>query len=219
MGGGDPGDYYARRAPEYDDIYRKPERQEDLASLREFLPILLAGREVLELACGTGYWTEVIAASVRSVLAVDLASEVLERARRRALPAETVRFLEGDAYRPEELPGDFDAALAAFFWSHVPRRRLAGFLDSLHRRLEPGARVVFLDNLFVEGSSTPVSGENEDGDTFQERVLADGSRYRVLKNFPDEEELRAAVGETAASVEIRLLKHFWLLRYDLHPRR
>ena len=44
-----------------------------------------------------------------------------------------------------------------FWWSHVPRQRIGEFLASLHGRLEPGARVVLMDNRFVEGSSTPVS--------------------------------------------------------------
>jgi demethylmenaquinone methyltransferase/2-methoxy-6-polyprenyl-1,4-benzoquinol methylase len=208
-------DYYALRADEYDAIYRKPERQEDLAELRRLLPPLLAGREVLEIACGTGYWTEVIAGAARSVLAVDAAGEVLALARRRGLQAEKTRFLEGDAYHPERLPGRFDAALAGFWWSHVPRRRLSRFLGTLHRRLAPGARVVFLDNLYVEGSSTPLCWADEEGNTYQERPLADGSLHRVLKNFPGEAELRRAVEPVAASLELHLLTYFWLLSYDL----
>mgnify|MGYP000983153312 CR=1 FL=1 len=34
--------YYAARAPEYDRIYQKPERQADIADLRERLPALFA---------------------------------------------------------------------------------------------------------------------------------------------------------------------------------
>ena len=47
------GEYYQQRAPEYDEVYAKPERQADLAELRRLLPPLVAGRRVLEIAAGT----------------------------------------------------------------------------------------------------------------------------------------------------------------------
>ena len=45
--------YYRERAAEYDAVYDKPERQDDLARLRALLPPLVAGRSVL-VAWGTG---------------------------------------------------------------------------------------------------------------------------------------------------------------------
>ena len=74
-------EYYARRAAEYERIYVKPERQADLTSLRSRIAALFSGRAVLELACGTGYWTEVIAPHVRSITAIDFAEETLAIAR------------------------------------------------------------------------------------------------------------------------------------------
>ena len=53
--------YYAARAPEYDRIYQKPERQGDLLELVAYLPSLFVGRRVLDIACGTGFWTQHIA--------------------------------------------------------------------------------------------------------------------------------------------------------------
>jgi len=48
-------DYYAARATEYDKVYAKHERQADLRQIEQWLPSVLAGRSVLEVACGTGY--------------------------------------------------------------------------------------------------------------------------------------------------------------------
>ena len=73
--------YYARRAAEYEKIYHKPERQSDLARLRTDLPSLFDGERVLELACGTGYWTPLIAARAEAVVAVDYNEETLQLAR------------------------------------------------------------------------------------------------------------------------------------------
>ena len=90
-------DYYRRRAREYERIYEKPERQADLATLRELVGHELAGHGVLEIACGTGYWTQVCAAQADSVLAVDLAEETLEIARAKEYPFGKVRFGKADA--------------------------------------------------------------------------------------------------------------------------
>jgi hypothetical protein len=53
--------------------------------------------------------------------------------------------------------------------------------------------VVFLDNRFVPGSSTPIAESDAEGNTYQVRTLADGSTHRVLKNFPDRDALMAIV--------------------------
>ena len=49
--------YYARRAAEYESVYAKPERQADLRQMEAELAEPFAGRRVLEIACGTGWWT------------------------------------------------------------------------------------------------------------------------------------------------------------------
>lgn len=204
-------DYYRRRAGEYEAIYAKPERQRDLAYLREAIPAKLAGRRLLEIACGTGYWTELVAPVAAQVVATDLAEEPLAIARAKTY-VRTPVFTIADAYAlPEEL-GRFDAALAVFWWSHVPRQRIDEFLASLHRRLEPGARVLMMDNRYVEGSSTAVSEIDAHGNTYQLRRLGDGAEIRVLKNFPSEAELRSKLPSPLA---FQALDYYWLVEYRL----
>lgn len=207
--------YYARRAQEYERIYAKPERQVDLARLRLRLSDLLAGRRVLELACGTGYWTAVIAPAAASVHALDINEEVLAIARAKPLPPGRVVFVQGDAFLLDGAPAGCDAALAAFWWSHVERRRLPAFLATLHARLAPGARVVFLDNRYVEGSSTPISRRDADGNMYQIRHLDRGAPCEVLKNFPTAEELTAQIEPFASAARIETLAYYWILVYTL----
>ena len=78
--------YYATIAQQYERVYDKPERQEDLEVLRDKVADVLEGHTVLELACGTGYWTEVVAESAESVLATDINDEMLALAQSRGLP-------------------------------------------------------------------------------------------------------------------------------------
>jgi len=203
--------YYAARAPEYDRVYKKPERQQDLRAIERWLPSVLAGRSILEVACGTGYWTQFLAPVARGLVAIDASAETLALARAR-VAGEDVRFVLGDAYQlPVASP--LDGAFAGFWFSHVPRSRVAEFLRGLHGVLAHGARVVFLDNRFVQGSSTPLAEQDGEGNTYQLRRLEDGSSHRVLKNFPSELELRHAVAGVASEVSFHEWEYFWALEY------
>ena len=208
-------DYYSQRAVEYERIYEKPERQADQAMLRDLICREMAGHHVLEIACGTGYWTQVCATHVRSVLAVDLAEETLEIARAKDYPFGKVRFGKADAYHLEDVPGPFTAGLACFWWSHIPHERMAEFLEGWHRRLGPGARVMVMDNRYVEGSSTPSSRVDVHGNTYQQRKLSDGSTHEVLKNFPTALELLEAVQDYTFDAQITELPYYWCLSYTL----
>ena len=135
----------------------------------------LLRRRLLEIACGTGYWTQHLARKATGIVALDASSETLELAAAKELPPQRVAFHVADAYDlPDEL-GSFDGAFAGFWWSHVPVRSQSRFLTALDRRLLPGARVVLLDNLYVAGNSTPISHRDDDGNAYQRRRLADGS--------------------------------------------
>lgn len=207
--------YYARRAAEYEKIYEKPERQADLGRLRAELPALFKGERVLEIACGTGYWTQLIAAQAESVLAIDAVEDVLAVARSKSYPRSNVRFEQADAYALPAWPEKFSACFAGFWWSHVPLARLDGFLKGLQRCLEAGARVVFLDNRYVEGSSTPVSHSDAQGNTYQRRRLGDGSSHEVLKNFPTEQDMHTRLRRHGGEVRFSSYEYYWVATYRI----
>lgn len=209
--------YYAARAPEYDAIYDLPERQEELAVLRSQVAERLVGRRVLEVACGTGYWTQVIAPAAERVLATDKCPTMLERAAGREVPAGRVSFALADAFALEVVPGAFDSVLAAFFCSHILRAELPRFLAGLRRVLPTGGRIVLLDNIFSAGSSTPVARTDAAGNSYQTRRLRDGSTFEVLKNFLSEAELRIAAGPYAAGWTWLPGRYYWLASFDLPP--
>jgi SAM-dependent methyltransferase len=148
--------YYARRAQEYERIYLKPERQNDLQRLRDFVERAFAGAHVFEVACGTGYWTEIIARTAATIVATDINEEVLAVARAKLIDPRRVTFRKEDAFALPVLAQRFSAGFSGFWWSHIPKANLRPFLEGFHRVLSPGARVVFMDNIYVEGSSTPL---------------------------------------------------------------
>ena len=110
--------------------------------------------------------------------------------------------------------GPFDGAYAGFWWSHLRHAECGSFLDSLKRCLAPGAVVVLMDNLFVRGSSTPLSRTDEEGNTWQQRKLPDGGSYEVLKNFPTEDQLREQVKGFGVNCRHTALEYYWLFAFE-----
>jgi SAM-dependent methyltransferase len=202
--------YYGARAYEYEKVYAKPERQADLLQLHELVPAWFAGRHVLEVACGTGYWTRRIVGRAASITGCDLAPEVLALAQSHQPATSPAAFVLADAFALDGVPGAFDASFVGFWWSHIPRADLPRFLGGLDRRLPAGSRVLILDNRYVEGSNWPITRVDDDGNTYQRRVLESGAEHEVLKNFPAPDELRDAIASSGgAEIAICELQYYW----------
>jgi SAM-dependent methyltransferase len=207
--------YYAQRSAEYDRIYEKPERQSDLSELKSALSTRFKGLEVLEIACGTGYWTHYIAKSARCILATDFNLEMLGMAVKRDFSGCTVSFKTADAYKLDQISHGFNAGFAGFFWSHVPLSSRPGLIRTFHSHLAENAQVIWIDGRYVEGSSTPIARSDLAGNTYQIRTLSDGSKHEVIKNYPTQGELLNEFVPFGTHLNVKLLKHFWLLSYNV----
>jgi demethylmenaquinone methyltransferase/2-methoxy-6-polyprenyl-1,4-benzoquinol methylase len=204
--------YYSQRVEVYEDIYAKPERLPDLAALEDLVTSRATSQSVLEIACGTGYWTARVARVAERVVATDASLPALTFARSRlgARPS----LVLADAFVPPPFLGRFSLALAGFWWSHVPVQLLSGFLTGLHAALKPSARVVLFDNRFVVGSSTPLSASDALGNTYQQRVLRDGARHSVLKNFPSSQQvIDTVLSSGGCDPSVAELTYFWCVSY------
>jgi demethylmenaquinone methyltransferase/2-methoxy-6-polyprenyl-1,4-benzoquinol methylase len=208
-------DYYRHRAPEYDAWFRRegsydhgPElseawrrEAEEAAAALTSLP--LDGADVLELAPGTGLWTERYIDRVASVTAVDAAPEMIELARARlGERAAKVDFVLDDIFgwTPTRR---YDAVVFCFWISHVPVARLDAFLRMVASALRPDGRV-----FFVDGLPEPTSGRADlpnrrsDGE-LQQRRLDDGREFRVVKNYWPADELAARFAAARLDADIR----------------
>ena len=144
--------------------------------------------------------------------ALDLNDEVLEIARTKK-HADKVEFVKGSAYDIPDLGRTHDALFAGFWWSHVPLQKLDGFLTDVASRIKPGALIAFLDNRYVEGSSTPLARRDAQGNAYQLRSLDDGSTHEVLKNFPSESELIQRASRHGWGAHVDLFQYYWLLTW------
>ncbi len=204
--------YYKERAKEYEQIYSRPERQEDLKKIAEILQDFFTGKNLIEIACGTGYWTERISETARSIIATDINDSVLEIAKSKSYPNNNVRFQNQDLFtlNPDK---KFENLFGGFIWSHIKLQELDDFILKTNNLVKENGYVVFVDNNYVEGSSTPIANDDEFGNTYQARKLNDGSDHLVLKNFPDKEFVLKKLEKKDEEINFVNLKYFWFLSY------
>jgi demethylmenaquinone methyltransferase/2-methoxy-6-polyprenyl-1,4-benzoquinol methylase len=171
----------------------------DLAGLDELLTAIDAFRptgEVLELACGTGVWTQHLARFATTVTAIDGAPEMLALAQARD-GNEAVRFIEADvfAWRADRR---YDAVFFGFWLSHVPEEHFDSFWSLVDTCLRPGGRVFFCDDNYradaelIEGHSSSVV----------RRRIGDGTPFRIIKVPFEPEELEGRLRESGWAISV-----------------
>jgi SAM-dependent methyltransferase len=185
--------YYRAHAPDYDN---------DIAGLhpdwsRSIDELPIAG-DVLELACGSGRWTRLLAARARSVTAVDAAPEMLALARQR-VRGRPVELIEADVFGWQP-PRRYDTVFFAFWLTHVPPARFAAFWSQVGAALAPGGRVCFVDDTDRERAGERVVPEQATPAVW--RRLRDGSEHRVVKVYYSPAELADRLAELGWSASI-----------------
>ncbi len=210
-------DYYSQRAAEYEDIYHRADdaQQSELAQITDVLQDTFERRRVLEVACGTGYWTFIISQEAKQVTGIDASDDMLAVAREKMRDYDNLRLERGDAYNLQDVAGAFDAGLANFWLSHVPHARLDEFLIQFHKRVGNGAVIFMADNMYVPGLGGDLVRPAGSDDTFKLRELKDGSSHRVLKNYYDEAGLRKILSPHARNLEVHLGRAYWRVRYEV----
>ena len=190
-------DYYRRRAGEYDVT-----AYGDVAAARTRIARLVTEMRptgsVLEIACGTGLWTQALAGWADTLTAIDAAPEAVAIARDRVRQA-NVSFEVADVFSWN--PGTrYDVIFFSAWLSHVPASRFGPFWQSLGSLLAENGRVLFIDEHVDErGKEAYVAGR----DDVVERQLRDGSTFRVIKNFVHPAELELRLRELGWDCAIR----------------
>ncbi len=204
--------YYEKRAKEYELIYQKPERQSDLTQLHDYLKTAFENKKVLEIACGTGYWTKTIAETCSFILATDINASVLAIAKTKNYDSGLVEFEELDFWLLENENNTYDSVFGGFIWSHILKKNLPRFLTILQNQLIANGELIFIDNKYVEGSNTPIARTDADGNTYQIRKLENGTEYEVLKNFPTMDEVKDLIRDMNLEMKWMELDYYWILK-------
>ena len=218
--------YYKERAAEYDEwFYRQGRYDRGLESnarwfaeaeeVSRALDELKMEGDVLELAPGTGIWTEKLVRTATTVTAVDASAEMIE-INRAKVASERVTYLQADLFnwRPDRT---YDAVLFCFFISHVPLERLDTFLASVAAMVRPGGKVFFVDGR-RELSGTAVNHQLPAQDSqVMVRKLNDGRAFEIVKNFYDPSDLTARCTRAGLDIDVRETATYFL--YGTGTRR
>jgi demethylmenaquinone methyltransferase/2-methoxy-6-polyprenyl-1,4-benzoquinol methylase len=176
--------YYDRRAPEYDDWWVgaglhagrvRPGWNEEVEALIGSIAALPPVR-TLDVACGTGFLTRHLPGEV---VGLDQSESMLEVARRQVPSAE---FVRGDALALPFPDDAFGRVFTGHFYGHLEEDERLAFLAEARR---VAGELVVVDSALRDGVD-PVE--------IQERVLKDGSRWRVYKRYFTAEGLAEELG-------------------------
>ena len=207
-------DFYTAIADHYDAQFHDEsdeDRQDDLDDVAEQVAELMRGHTVLELGCGTGYFTDVIAETATSVLATDISEAMLDVARGHGEGLENVQYRVVDALNlPADL-GKFTAVFAGFLWSHFKKEQQDAFLAGLRARIGKDALLVVIDDEYVEGASPTIARTDAQGNTWANFVDAEGKRHELPKNYPTDSALRKRLGTAVREIKIGRWDSCWAL--------
>lgn len=184
--------YYSLRAPEYEAIYYRdiPQKRKELADEAVRLADLVRDKSVLDLACGTGYWTRVVSDCAEMVVACDLSPEMISEARKKQY-GRAVDFVRADLYRLPFAAMAFDIVTLGFWFSHEPRQNYGPFFNMVKPLVRRGGLVWMIDNNPpAEGPMYRSVGVDEHGNNYRQRYLDSGQEFAILKNYFNRDQLR-----------------------------
>ena len=105
--------YWSRFQATYDENQEYVVGKELLDEVKENIKRLPDLGEVLELGCGTGYFTEVIAQNADHVFATDLSDELLENAKKRLNEIDNITIQKENCTSTSFTSNQFDAVFMA----------------------------------------------------------------------------------------------------------
>jgi SAM-dependent methyltransferase len=211
--------YYRARAAEYDEWFLRRGRYDygpefraawdaEVAEVQRRLDDFRPAGRVLEIAAGTGWWTERLLRHAAHVTALDASAETLALNRAR-VGTDRVRHVQADvfAWTPDAA---YDVVFFGFWLSHVPPARFAELWGRVRAALAPGGRVFFVDSLRSERSTARDHVLSAEGDVVMQRKLNDGRSFRIVKVFYDPERLERDLGKLGWHVDVRATEQFFL---------
>jgi 2-polyprenyl-3-methyl-5-hydroxy-6-metoxy-1,4-benzoquinol methylase len=209
-------EYYNARAAEYDEWWLRQGRYDrggdenniwfsEQQEVRSAFAGLDWGGEILELAGGTGIWTEWLASRARHITVLDGSLEMIA--------VNSVRLGAGGyrgkvTYRQADLfswqpDRQYDGLFMGYFISHVPAERLDPFLATVASALRPGGTIALLDGRRDARSTSPDQPPPGSETELMTRRLNDGRTFQIVKRFDEPDVLATAFDRHGIDATVR----------------
>lgn len=212
-------DYYRARAGEYDQWFYRVGRYDHGEELNEqwfsearqvmqALHTIGPVNEALELACGTGIWTEQLLRISQQITALDASPEVMA-INHDKLKADNVTYQQADLFQWEPAR-QYDLVLFGFWLSHVPPEKFHDFLAKVAQATKPGGHVFIVDSQRANYSSAKDHAAYEPESVFHTRKLNDGREFKIYKVFYEPEALRAKLAEHGFEADVRETDNYFI---------
>ncbi|MBW4610714.1 MAG: class I SAM-dependent methyltransferase [Hassallia sp. WJT32-NPBG1] len=211
--------YYRARANEYDEWFCRLGRydrgeefnqrwKDEVAVVKRALHELKAAENILELACGTGIWTQELVKIGKKITAFDASEEVIE-INRRKLHSSNVKYQQLDlfAWEPDI---EYDLVFFAFWLSHVPPTLLDLFLTKVYNYVRVGGQVFLVDSRFEPTSTAKNHFFEDDKKIYQTRKLNNGEEFQIIKIFYQPDELYNKLLKVGFQADVKVTNNYFI---------
>jgi ubiquinone/menaquinone biosynthesis C-methylase UbiE len=213
--------YYEKRAGEYEEWYLRKNRFDkgetlnrkwfhDLEELKVFA-LSIKNKNIIELAAGTGMWTQYLAKN-NCVLPIDSSASMLKINQKRT----GLEGIVGDIYDFQiDLKKEYDLCFFGFWLSHVPKEKITTFFIRLRSLLKSTARVIIFDSYLNPNELNCLSYK----ENIQIRALNSGETFNVYKKYYTKDELIEIAKPHFKSFKIQFTEnYFYMFDGNLNPK-
>ena len=204
-------EYYRARAGEYEQIYYRkvPERRQEIKDHCSYLEKIAKNKAVLDLACGTGYWTKISGNTAKEVVASDIVIEMINQAKLKECVS-PVDFVISDLHQPPFAPKSFDLITLGFWLSHEPKQNYDQLFDSISSPLREDGLIWMIDNNPpAEGPRSDSVGSDEHGNNLKTRRLEYGNEFVIIKNYFSQEQLTQILSQKFVIRDLIHQPYYW----------
>jgi demethylmenaquinone methyltransferase/2-methoxy-6-polyprenyl-1,4-benzoquinol methylase len=211
--------YYSARAEEYDEWFYRTGRYDrgeeinqrwfsEAGVVKSALYQINAVENILELACGTGIWTQELLNIGKQITALDASQQVIE-INRRKLGATNIEYRLVDlfSWQPD---AEYDLVFFSFWLSHVPPTLVDSFLAKVYKSVRVGGQVFILDSRFEPTSTAKNHILENDGDIYITRKLNNEQEFKIVKIFYQPEELRDKLTQVGFHAEVKVTDNYFI---------
>ncbi|MBH8577659.1 class I SAM-dependent methyltransferase [Nostocaceae cyanobacterium CENA369] len=217
-------EYYRARANEYDEWFYRVGRYDrgeennqrwfnEIAIVKDALHKIGAVDDILELASGTGIWTQELLGIGKKITAIDASEEVIA-INRSKLDSPSVAYYIFDLFtwQPD---AEYDLVFFAFWLSHVPPNLLNAFLTKVNQSVRVGGQIFMIDSRFEPTSTANNHILENDGNIYKNRKLNDGQEFRIVKIFYQPDELQEKLKQAGFQAEIKMTDNYLIYAYGI----